>query len=109
LNIENLKYPIGRCQYPILYTDVIRNEFKEQVRLFPEKLNNLVEGFSSEQILVPYRPGGWSSQQVVHHLADSHMNALIRIKLALTESVPTIKAYKEAKWAELLDYDQDCS
>ena len=69
----------------------------------PKKLRAAVKGLSREQLATPYRDGGWTVQQVVHHLADSHMNAYTRFKLALTEDEPTIKPYNETRWAELSD------
>ena len=69
----------------------------------PEQMRNAVDGLSSVQLSTPYREGGWTVRQVVHHVADSHMNAVIRVKLALTEDWPTIKPYDEAAWAKLHD------
>ena len=70
---------------------------------FPEKIKSETENLSDEQLDTPYRPEGWTIRQVVHHCADSHMNAFIRLKLALSENTPTIKPYAEALWAELPD------
>jgi uncharacterized damage-inducible protein DinB len=75
----------------------------EQIARVPEGFRAAVRGLSDEQLKTPYRPGGWTVCQVVHHVADSHMNAFIRTKLALTEEGPTIKPYRQAEWAELPD------
>ena len=69
----------------------------------PEKLRAAVQDLNEEQLDTPYRPGGWTIRQVIHHLPDSHMNSYVRFKLALTENTPAIKTYDEAKWAELDD------
>lgn len=97
-----LRYPIGKFQ-PSVPSDENRKQFLSQIAEAPKKLRAAVTGLSREQLDTPYRDGGWSVQQVVHHLADSHMNAYTRFKLALTEDVPTIKPYNETRWAELSD------
>ena len=73
----------------------------------PARIHEAVAGLNDAQLDTPYRPGGWTVRQVVHHVADSHMNGYIRVKLALTEDVPTIKTYEEAAWAELADSRAD--
>ena len=97
------RYPIGRFVKP----DVITFDDRESAILTigeaPEMLRNAVDGLSSGQIDTHYRDGGWTVRQVIHHVADSHMNAFSRLRLALTEDWPTIYAYKEAAWAELPD------
>ena len=75
----------------------------EGIRQLPQNLRSAVAAFSEEQLETPYRPGGWTVRQLVHHVADSHMNAYIRVRLALTEDWPTIIAYQENRWAELED------
>lgn len=101
--IELLRYPIGRFIPPADYqTDQIRANM-ESIRELPGLLETAVLNLDRHQIDTPYRPEGWTIQQVVHHLADSHMNAYIRFKLALTEDGPVIKPYKENLWAELYD------
>ena len=101
--IEDLKYPIGNFEIPEdVSVENIRIWINEIAGL-PEKLNELVSGLDKEQLDTPYRPEGWTVKQLVHHLADSHTNALLRFKWALTEDSPTIKAYDEKKFAELPD------
>lgn len=101
--MENLKYPIGRFN-PQPFTDNVLTKSLEDIELFPSRIRNSVDQLTQEQLNTPYRPEGWTIQQLVHHCADSHMNAFIRFKLALTEDVPTIKPYDEAAWANLADY-----
>lgn len=103
MELENLKYPIGKVQFEDTYTIA---EIKTNIQIIsglPGKLCNIVNGMSEKQLETPYRPDGWTVRQTVHHLADSHANAYIRFKLALTEDNPTIKPYKENLWAELAD------
>ena len=75
----------------------------KEIELLPQKLSDAVNGLNKDQLQTPYRPDGWTIQQVIHHIADSHMNAYIRFKLALTEDKPMIKPYEEKLWAELPD------
>lgn len=103
MEIEKLKYPIGKFAKPDKYTSNLKNEFIEIIKIFPEKIKSEVENLSDEQLDTQYRPEGWTIRQVVNHCADSHMNSLIRFKLALTEQTPTIKPYYEDRWAELDD------
>ncbi len=100
---EKLKYPIGRVNVPSEITETRRNTFIKEVADLPTLLRSAVDGMSLKQIDTPYRPDGWTIRQVVHHLADSHLNSYIRFKMALTEEEPTIKAYHEDRWAELAD------
>lgn len=100
---EELRYPIGKRSYSGPYDEATRLRFREQIRSLPKKLRVLTKGLNETQLRRTYRPGGWSVQQLVHHLADSHLNSVIRFKLALTEEIPTIKPYQEAAWAELRD------
>ena len=104
IDIELLKYPIGKFQKPELILDQNLEEAITYLGMFPQYLEETVQSFSEEQLSTPYRPGGWTVMQLIHHLSDSHMNALIRFKLALTEVNPTIKPYDEAAWAQLEDY-----
>lgn len=104
MDLESLKYPIGRCQIPRQITSQALQSAVEDIRTFPQRLEDVLALLGRSKWDSPYRPGGWTARQVVHHLADSHMNALMRLKLALTESNPTIKPYLEAAWAELPDY-----
>ena len=100
---QDLRFPTGKFQRPAELDAVGRAKAIEIIAGTPARLRAAVGGLSDEQIETPYRPGGWTVRQVVHHVADSHLNAYIRFKLALTEDVPTIKPYEEALWAELAD------
>lgn len=97
------RYPIGPLRVPASFTPEWRRESIDQIAQAPSRFREAVRGLSEEQLSTPYRPGGWTVRQVVHHLPDSHVNAYVRLKLALTEDVPTIKPYEEARWAELPD------
>lgn len=99
----DLRYPIGKFQPVENIADAQRRAFIAAIAETPEKLKAAVAGLNERQLDTPYRPGGWTVRQVVHHVPDSHMNAFVRFKLALTEDNPTIKAYDEARWAELAD------
>ncbi|MGD0908851.1 MAG: YfiT family bacillithiol transferase [Candidatus Acidiferrales bacterium] len=99
----DLRYPIGKLELkPSLNPDE-RDKAIAQIAETPNRLREAVAGLSHEQFDMPYRPGGWTVRQVVHHLPDSHLNAYVRFKLGLTENEPTIKPYNEARWAELAD------
>ncbi|XEC96584.1 YfiT family bacillithiol transferase [Paenibacillus tarimensis] len=100
---ENLKYPIGIFSCPKEISEHQRKEWIREIEETPGSLKQAINGLSEEQLNTPYREGGWTVKQVVHHLADSHMNSCIRFKLALTEDNPTIKPYREELWAELTD------
>ncbi len=97
------RYPIGNFQAPKEVTEAMRAEAMEEIANTPKKMRMAVQGLSDQQLDTPYRDGGWTVRQVVHHMADSHMNAVIRLRLALTETDPTIKPYNEAAWAKLED------
>lgn len=99
---EDLRFPVGKFE-KIEVTDELRQQFIKTIAELPKKLRQAVEGLSEEQLETHYRPEGWTVKQVVHHVADSHSNSLIRFKLALTEDTPPIKPYMEDKWAELAD------
>jgi len=99
----DLRYPIGRFQTPQSTTPSLRAGWIDDIAAAPARLREAVRGLEEAQLDTPYRPGGWTVRQVVHHVPDSHMNAYTRFKLALTEDTPTIKPYDEAKWAELDD------
>jgi uncharacterized damage-inducible protein DinB len=101
--MQDLRYPIGRCPSKSALTPEERAAAIGAIAHTPGRLRAAVKGLSSEQLDTPYRPGGWTVRQVVHHLPDSHMNSYIRCKLALTENEPTIKAYDEDLWAKLKD------
>ena len=98
------RYPIGRFSAPATSGPEIRAAHIQTIRLLPERLQAAVKGLNDAQLDTPYREGGWTVRQVVHHLADSHANVVhTRFKLALTEDCPTIKPYNEAAWAKLAD------
>ena len=100
---SNPKYPIGPFEKPKTITP---EELKNAIATLAETpglLRNAVEGLNAAWLGTPYREGGWTIRQVVHHVADSHMNAFIRVRLALTEDWPTIKPYDESAWANLHD------
>jgi uncharacterized damage-inducible protein DinB len=99
----DLAYPIGRFQRPPHIDDALREGFISEIAGAPAALSNAVRGLTDDRLDAPYRPNGWTIRQVVHHLPDSHMNAYVRFKLALTESEPTIRPYDEALWAKLPD------
>ena len=101
--LDDLRYPVGRFHPPAAYAPDIRAAHIDTLRLLPERLRAAVKGLSDAQLDTPYRDGGWTVRQVVHHFADSHANSYIRFKLALTEDWPTIKPYDEAAWARLPD------
>jgi len=101
--MEDLSYPIGKFKPEPELTDTKRRQLIDDIAAAPAALRNAVKGLSKEQLDTPYRPGGWTVRQVVHHLPDSHMNAYFRFKLALTENEPTIKPYEQQLWAELPD------
>jgi uncharacterized damage-inducible protein DinB len=104
--MEDLRYPIGRFEpkgAPL--TAVERGDFIERIAGLPGELRAAVEGLTDQQLGTPYRDGGWSPRQIAHHIADSHMNAVVRFKLGLTEDVPTIKPYDQEAWAALGDVE----
>jgi hypothetical protein len=103
MDIEKLKFPIGKFDKPTTITKDILEKWMFDISTFPERLSNEVIHLTDKQLDTQYRPDGWTIRQVIHHCADSHMNSLIRLKLALTEEDPTIKPYYEARWAELPD------
>ena len=102
MNLEELKYPIGEyVTQPFLATQL--EEWLLDIKFLPQHLENAVLNLDEAQLNSVYRDGGWMVKQVVHHVADSHMNAYIRFKLGLTEDNPTIRPYDEVQWAELKD------
>lgn len=101
--MTDLRYPVGKYNRPQSLTPEQRKGFIKTVAETPSKMRAAVAGLTDAQLDTPYRPDGWSVRQVVHHVADSHLNAYTRIKLALTEDNPTIKTYEEHLWAELPD------
>lgn len=101
--LDKLRYPIGKFEHPTQITETILHGYITTIASFPETLRKEVAHLTDAQLDTPYRPGGWTIRQVVHHCADSHMNSHIRLKWALTEDSPVIKAYYEERWAELAD------
>jgi DinB superfamily len=99
----DLRYPIGPFRFDGNVTPARREQWLVEIANAPSELRKAVGGLTAAQLDTPYRNGGWTVRQVVHHLPDSHLNAYTRIKLALTEDDPTIKPYEEARWAELPD------
>ena len=99
----DLQYPIGKFQWGGVLTDEQRDQLIDQIEQAPAQLRHTVAGLTEEQVDTPYRPGGWTVRQVVHHLSDSHMNTYVRFRLALTEDEPTIKPYAQERWAALED------
>ena len=99
----DLSYPVGRFDKTATWTPQSRARAIEDIAALPAKMREAVATLSDAQLDTPYRPGGWTVRQLVHHVADSHMNGYIRLKLALTEDVPTIKPYEQDKWASLSD------
>lgn len=102
-DLDDLRYPIGRFIAPAASTSGVRSAHIDTLRLLPERLRAAVDGLSEAQLDTPYREGGWTVRQLVHHIPDSHANSYVRFKLALTEEWPTIKPYDEAAWANLAD------
>lgn len=107
MELEQLKYPIGQFNCPEVITDDILHSWISEIQHFPEYVMAITNTLSKEKLQLRYRPYGWNIKQVVHHCADSHMNAFIRFKFALTEENPTIKPYPEDLWAELIDGNED--
>jgi uncharacterized damage-inducible protein DinB len=102
-DLDTLRYPIGRFHPPLTSLPGARSAQIDTLRQLPGSLHAALQGMSDAQLDTPYREGGWTVRQLVHHIADSHMNSYVRFKLALTEDWPTIKPYDEAAWAELPD------
>jgi hypothetical protein len=99
----DLRYPVGRFDPAAPVDPARRAPAIEEIAQLPAQMRDAVAGLSDAQLETPYRAGGWTVRQVVHHVADSHMNGLIRTKLALTEDVPTIKPYDENAWSTVAD------
>ena len=102
--LEKLRFPIGRFQFDATDFATQKANRIQTLETLPQQMRTIVAQLSETDLNTPYRPGGWTGRQVVHHVVDSHLNAYIRFKWALTEDNPTIKAYNEAAWAELSDY-----
>jgi hypothetical protein len=101
--MSDLRHPVGPFQPPETVTAAERGVLIGQIEEAPARLRAAVAGLDAARLDTPYRPGGWTVRQVVHHVPDSHINAYVRFRLALTEEAPTIKPYEEGRWAELPD------
>ena len=101
----DVKYPIGTFQFEGEMTSSVINSWINAIEDLPLLLRGAVKNLDDQQLNTAYRSGGWTVRQVIHHLVDSHINAYVRFKLALTEEKPIIKPYDETKWAELSDYN----
>ena len=101
--MTDLRYPIGKFEHRDSLTAPDRRSLIDTIAAAPQRMREAVRGLDEAQLDTPYREGGWTVRQVVHHVPDSHMNAFIRLKLALTENEPAIKPYDEAQWARLPD------
>jgi hypothetical protein len=102
-DLQELRYPVGRLPRPATLSAEERVASIAVLANLPGALRSAVRGLSDAQLDTPYRDGGWTVRQLVHHVADSHINAYVRMRLALTEDFPTTKPYEEALWAELAD------
>ena len=103
MDTTDLRYPIGKFQFPEAVSAGDRRRFIDEIAEAPAHLRAAVAGLSETQLETPYRPGGWTVRQVVHHVPDSHLNSYVRYRLALTEDDPVIKPYAEDRWALLPD------
>lgn len=102
-DIESQKYPIGECKFPLTITAEDIKKYEAEIRSLPEELKKASENLTDEQLDTPYREGGWTIRQLIHHIADSHLNGYIRLKWALTEDEPLIKTYEQTEWVKLPD------
>jgi len=107
VDLEVLKYPVGKFEKPAEINEDVLDNWIETIETLPEKVIKLVGNLSYDELELQYRPGSWNIKQLVHHLADSHMNSFIRFKWILTEENPTIKPYDEVAWAKLPDANNE--
>lgn len=105
-DIEKLKYPIGRLAIPETVSSELRHQHIQSIKQLPQKLKEVIGIMNEDQLDTPYRPDGWTVRQLIHHIADSHMNAFTRFKLGMTESEPTIRPYDQAAWCNMEDAKQ---
>jgi hypothetical protein len=103
--MTDLRYPIGKYETQP-YSDKLKEDWLNDIKFLPQSLENAMLNLDEAQLKTPYREGGWTVKQVIHHVADSHVNAYCRFKLGLTEDKPTIRPYDEQRWAELGDVEQ---
>ncbi len=104
--LYSLRYPIGNFEKPDRITQDHLKDWISTLENFPQNVENKIKGLSETELNYKYRPNGWTIKQVVHHCADSHINSIMRFKLALTEDTPTIRPYFEDRFAKLIDYSQ---
>jgi hypothetical protein len=100
-DLEKLKYPTGTYQVPPIIDEDDLKRWISDLAILPQQIIEITKNLSEQQLEIPYRPYGWTVRQVVHHLADSHINAYTRVHLTLTETRPEVRPYDEVKWAEL--------
>ncbi len=104
---EDFRYPIGKekdqAEFAIPFNEELKNSLIREIEMLPSDIEYSIQDLDFEQLQTPYRPGGWSVHQLVHHVADSHINAYVRFKLGLTEENPVIKSYDQEAWARLSD------
>ncbi|WP_296382284.1 YfiT family bacillithiol transferase [Winogradskyella sp.] len=105
-NLNQLKFPIGEFEKPKQITSQHIENWIKDIEALPESIKAVTKSLSEQELNFKYRPGGWTIKQVVHHCADSHINSIIRFKLALTENTPTIRPYFEDRFAKLSDYSE---
>ena len=105
--LDKLRFPIGEFQKPEIITSHMITNWISDIERFPAEIEKLTNQLTKDELYWTYRPEGWTIKQVVHHCADSHMNSIIRFKLALTEDSPTIRPYYEDRWANLIDGNED--
>ncbi len=101
--MTDLRYPIGKFRFEGPTTEEQKHNSIDEIAQAPANLRSAVNGLADQQFDTPYRPDGWTVRQLAHHVPDSHLNAYMRFKLALTEDEPTIKPYAEDRWAQLAD------
>jgi len=107
MNDESLKYPIGKFAPQDAYTQAELDHCIQRIESLPQKMESLLRDLAPKKLDISYREGGWTARQVVHHVSDSHMNAYVRFKWALTENTPLIKAYDEKLWAQTAEVKMD--
>jgi len=107
---ESLRYPIGKEEeqeeYESKFSEKLKTRLLEDIKMLPSGLEFAIQNLDASQLETPYRPGGWTIKQLIHHIADSHINAYTRFKLGLTEENPTIKPYEQEEWAKLSDTEK---
>ncbi len=106
-DLEEATYPFGRYSVPEKYDLEMQENWIDAIEALPGWLDTVIENLDAAQLEEPYRPGGWNTRQVIHHIADSHMNGYTRLKLALTEDSPVIKPYNEKGWTMLADVEKE--